>query len=48
MHPVQPSGHQLQHHALNDPSQDQLSAVAVLSVKGTALQPCSSGLVAFA
>ena len=32
MHPVQVCGDKLHHHALNDPSLDQLSAVAVLSV----------------
>jgi hypothetical protein len=33
MHRVQLCGDKLHHHALNDPSQDQLSAVAVLSVR---------------
>jgi hypothetical protein len=42
MHPVQLSGDKLHHHALNDPSRDQLSAVAVLSVKArTAQAGCS-------
>jgi len=32
---IQPGRDKIHHHALNDPSQDQLSAVAVLSVTAT-------------
>lgn len=33
MHPVQLGRGKIHHHALNDPTQEQLSAVAVLNVK---------------
>jgi hypothetical protein len=41
---IQPGRDKIHHHALNDPSQDQLSAVAVLSVNArrSAAARCSN------